>query len=99
MFYLSIKNHTSNVFPIHRKAQERTFDNCTGKELQVPVFKDGKLVYKLPSLEEIRSYVQEQMREEMWPEEQRFENPHVHYLDMTPNYYDMKMELLYEVQK
>jgi len=39
------------------------------------------------------------MKEEMWPEEQRFENPHVHYLDMTPNYYDMKMELLYEVQK
>ena len=79
--------------------RQRTFDNCTGKELQVPVFKDGKLVYKLPSLEEIRAYVKEQMKEEMWPEEQRFENPHVHYLDMTPNYYDMKMELLYEVQK
>ena len=79
--------------------RQRTFDNCTGKELQVPIFKEGKLVYKLPSLEEIRAYVKEQMKEEMWPEEQRFENPHVHYLDMTPDYYDMKMELLYEVQK
>ena len=79
--------------------RQRTFDNCTGRELQVPVFKDGKLVYKQPSLEEIRAYVKEQMKEEMWPEEQRFENPHVHYLDMTPDYYDMKMELLYEVQK
>ena len=79
--------------------RQRTFDNCTGKELQVPIFKDGKLVYKQPSLEEIRVYVKEQMKEEMWPEEQRFENPHVHYLDMTPDYYDMKMELLYEVQK
>ena len=79
--------------------RQRTFDNCTGKELQVPIFKDGKLVYKQPSLEEIRAYVKEQMKEEMWPEEQRFENPHVHYLDMTPDYYDMKMELLYEVQK
>ncbi len=79
--------------------RQRTFDNCMGKELQVPIFKDGKLVYKLPSLEEIRAYVKEQMKEEMWPEEQRFENPHVHYLDMTPDYYDMKMELLYEVQK
>lgn len=65
----------------------------------MPIFKDGKLVYKQPSLEEIRAYVKEQMKEEMWPEEQRFENPHVHYLDMTPDYYDMKMELLYEVQK
>lgn len=79
--------------------RQRTFDNCMGKELQVPIFKDGKLVYKQPSLEEIRAYVKEQMKEEMWPEEQRFENPHVHYLDMTPDYYDMKMELLYEVQK
>ena len=79
--------------------RQRTFDNCTGKELQVPIFKDGKLVYEQPSLEEIRSYVNQQMKEEMWLEEQRFENPHVHYLDMTPNYYDMKMELLYKMQK
>ena len=35
-----------------------------------------------------------QMKEEMWLEEQRFENPHVHYLDMTPDYYEMKMQLL-----
>ena len=79
--------------------RQRTFDNCTGKELQVPIFKEGKLVYEQPSLEEIRSYVNQQMKEEMWLEEQRFENPHVHYLDMTPNYYDMKMELLYKMQK
>lgn len=65
----------------------------------MPIFKDGKLVYEQPSLEEIRSYVNQQMKEEMWLEEQRFENPHVHYLDMTPNYYDMKMELLYKMQK
>lgn len=27
-------------------------------------------------------------------EEQRFENPHRHYLDMTPKYYELKMDLL-----
>ena len=27
-------------------------------------------------------------------EEQRFVNPHKHYMDMTPDYYDMKMSLL-----
>ena len=35
----------------------------------------------------------------MWPEEQRFENPHVHFLDMTPSYDEMKMELLNKMQK
>lgn len=79
--------------------RQRTFDHCTCKELQVPIFKDGRLLYELPSLDQIREYVRNQMEEEMWTEEQRFENPHVHYLDMTPNYYDMKMELLYTIQK
>jgi len=35
----------------------------------------------------------------VWPEEQRFENPHKHYLDMTPNYYNMKMDLLRKEDK
>ena len=79
--------------------RQRTFEHCSCRSLQVPIFKDGELVYELPSLQEIREYVQKQMKEEMWSEEQRFENPHVHYLDMTPDYYDMKMELLYRLQK
>ncbi len=74
--------------------RQRTFDNCTCKELQVPIFKDGKLVYDLPALSEIRDYVKQQLEREVWSEEQRFENPHVHYLDMTPKYYRMKLELL-----
>ena len=79
--------------------RQRTFDNCTCRELQIQIFKDGKLVYQMPSLDEIREYVKKQMEEQMWSEEQRFENPHVHYLDMSPAYYDMKMELLYKMQK
>ena len=58
------------------------------------VIKDGKPVVNLPTLEEIREYVQKQLSNEIWPEEQRFENPHRHYLDMSPDYYHMKMDLL-----
>ena len=78
--------------------RRRSFENCTAKELQVPIFKNGKLVYKLPTLEEIRDYVKQQMGDQMWQEEQRFENPHVHFMDMTPTYYEMKMELLHKMQ-
>ena len=52
-----------------------------------------------PSLDDIRAYVQSQLQNEVWSEEQRFENPHKHYLDFTPDYYDMKMEMLYKLQK
>ena len=76
--------------------KNRCFENCTAKELQVPIFRDGKCVYDRPELASIRDYVQAQLDKEIWKEEQRFENPHSHYLDMTPDYYEMKMSLLYE---
>ena len=75
--------------------KNRNFTNCTAKELQVPIFIDGKCVYERPALNAIRDYVQKQLDTEIWEEEQRFENPHSHYLDMTPDYYEMKMSLLY----
>ena len=46
------------------------------------------------SLKEIADYVNRQLSEEIWEEEQRFEYPHIHYMDMTPDYYEMKMQLL-----
>ena len=52
-----------------------------------PSFRDGKLVAQLPKLTEIRQYVQQQLQNEIWTEEQRFENPHQHYLDMSVAYY------------
>ena len=60
----------------------------------MPIFKNGKLIYTLPSLSEIREYVKDQFKNEIWEEELRFEQPHVHYLDMSPSYYEMKMNLL-----
>ena len=63
------------------------------------IIKDGKLVVDLPTLEEIRAYVQDQLANEIWPEEQRFENPHRHYLDMSPSYYQLKMDLLNRIYR
>ena len=79
--------------------KRRFFTNCTARELQEDVIKDGKCVAKKTSLEEIRRYVKEQLDGEIWQEEQRFENPHTHYLDMSPAYYEMKLALLNELQQ
>lgn len=76
--------------------KNRYFEKCTAKELQKPVIKNGKRVIPTQSLEEISSYVKQQLETEIWLEEQRFENPHKHYLDMSPKYYEMKMNLLDE---
>lgn len=78
--------------------KQRTFNNFTAKKLLKLYVKDGKRVENLPPLNEIRDYVIHQLENEIWQEEQRFQSPHVHYLDMTPNYYEMKMNLLYKTR-
>ena len=74
--------------------KNRFFENCTFKELQVPIFKNGECVYECPPLKEVRDYVRRQLNEEIWDEEQRFTNPHTHYFDFSPLLYETKMDLL-----
>ena len=78
--------------------KNRYFANSTAKKLQQLVLKDGRRTGAPVPLEEIRAYVKKQLTEEIWLEEQRFENPHRHYLDMSPEYYEMKMNLLYKTR-
>lgn len=79
--------------------KNRSFENFTVKKLKQPVIKSGKRVMPMVSLTEIRDYVKRQLATEIWQEEQRFENPHRHYLDMTPDYYELKMSLLHNLKE
>ena len=79
--------------------KNRCFEECTFKKLHQQIFKDGELVYELPKLNDIRSYVRHQLDNEIWQEEQRFENSHPHYLDMSPAMFELKMGLLHECSK
>ncbi len=70
------------------------FENVDVKELQVPVFENGKLVYDKPSLKEIKDYVSYQLDKQVWEEEQRYENPHIHYVDLSKKLYEVKESML-----
>ena len=74
------------------------FRNLDAKALQVTIFKDGELVYERPTLPEIQAFVKKQLESEIWEEEQRFYNPHTHYLDLSQKLYDTKKSLLSDVQ-
>lgn len=78
--------------------KNRTFNNCQAKPLLEPAVKQGKRIMPERTLNDIRNYVKEQLDNEIWEEEQRFEYPHKHYLDMSPDYYELKMSLLHEKQ-
>ena len=65
----------------------------TARELQVPVFRKGELVYKLPSLPEIRAYCLKEV-DTLWEEVKRFDNPHKYYVDLSQRLWDVKHGLL-----
>ncbi len=73
--------------------KRKTVYNFTAKELQVPIFQDGKLVYQCPTLEEVRSYCLDQV-DKLWDEVKRFDNPHTYYVDLSQKLYDIKIQLL-----
>ena len=69
--------------------------NYTVRNLQVPIFKEGKCVYESPSIEEIKDYCKEQI-DTLCDETLRFENPQTYYVDLSQKLWDMKHRLLEE---
>ena len=74
--------------------KKRKFVNFRSEEIQKQIFKGGELVYELPSLNEIREKVKKQLATSVWAEEQRFDNPHSHYVDLSVKLYNIKQDLL-----
>ena len=68
------------------------------KELQVPIFRNGELVYELPSLKEIRAYCEQQV-DTLWDEVKRFDNPHDYYVDLSQKLWDIKQAMLVQAGK
>ncbi len=68
------------------------------KELLVPIFKNGELVYDCPDIEEIRAYAKAQIMT-LWDEVKRFENPHRYYVDLSEKLWKIKQDLLSEGHK
>ena len=71
----------------------KKLENFRAQELLAPIFKEGKLVYKRPSLKEIRDYCASQV-DLLWDEVKRFHNPHTYYVDLSEKLWLVKRELL-----
>ena len=75
--------------------KQRTLQNFSVRELQVPIFKAGQLVYKEPTLAEVQAYCQREV-DTLWDEVKRFENPHLYNVDLSKPLWDLKHKLLEE---
>ena len=84
------------IFDPENTWKRKNVYNFHAKELQVPIFKNGELVYKLPTLEEIRSYCLEQI-DTLWDEIKRFDNPQTYYVDLSQKLWNIKYGLLKDI--
>ena len=75
--------------------KKKTLRDFTAKEMLVPIFKDGELVYEEPSYKEICEYCAAQV-DTLWDEVKRFENPHKYYVDLSKKLWSVKQQLLAE---
>ncbi len=75
--------------------KRKEVENFVARKMLVPIFENGKCVYKEPSLDEIRDYCSEQI-DNLWEEVKRFENPHTYYVDLSEDLWRVRKELIEE---
>jgi len=81
------------IFDPENTWKTKTLENFVAKELQVPIFKNGELVYEMPTLQEIRANCKASL-ESMWEEVKRFDNPHNYYVDLSQKLWDVKYGMI-----
>ena len=93
-------NSLDEIFMFH---PTYTYINKTVKDfdavpLLIDVFKDGKLVYKLPKLTEIKAYAKFVL-DALWDEYKRVLNPQEYPVDLAQDVWDNKMELIDDMRR
>ena len=81
------------IFDPENTWKTKTVYNFNARELQVPIFEKGELVYQCPSLDEVRTYCLSEV-DKLWDEVKRFDNPHKYYVDLSQKLWDIKYQLL-----
>ncbi len=86
---------TLEIFDPEATWKRKTVYDFEARELLVPIYQNGVLVYQRPALEEIKEYCAKQV-DMLWDEYKRFENPQVFKVDLSQKLFDIREELLHE---
>lgn len=75
-----------------------TFENYEVRELHKQIIKDGKLVYKFPTLKEIKAYAESEL-DSFWDEYKRLDKPHLYKVDLSDKLYELKTKMIENIRK
>ena len=76
----------------------KTVTDFTARPILQPIFENGKRVYELPTLQEIKKYKDEQI-EALWDEYKRILNPEQYPVDLSQKTYDQKLASIAEIRE
>lgn len=83
------------IFDPENTWKTKTLENFRAEELLLKIFENGKQVYALPTLKEIRVHCKASL-ESMWEEVKRFDNPHNYYVDLSEKLWNIKYSMIKE---
>ena len=83
------------IFDPEHTWKRKTLTDFTVKKLLVKIMDKGELVYKSPTIHEIKCHCEEELGK-IWDEVKRFENPHNYYVDLSEKLWNIKNNLLIE---
>lgn len=87
----------SAVDPLDPTKEKLLKKGLHSEDLLIPIFREGKLVYSLPTLSEIRTRTQEELSR--FPVGiKRFLNPHQYFVGMEKSLYDLKVNLIRKIR-
>lgn len=92
------KNEWMIVDPLDVTKQKNLKANLKSKDLLIPIFKKGTLVYELPTLQNIRSNTMKEL-EGFYSGVKRFLNPHQYPVGLEKALYDKKIDLIQKIRK
>jgi nicotinate phosphoribosyltransferase len=77
---------------------KKTFETYKFKPMLVTIFKNGNLVYKMPSLKDIAAYKKSNFGV-FWPEVKRFYYPHQYHVDLSETLWELKNKVINEYKR
>lgn len=95
--YTDQKQECHAIDPLDPIQQKILKNGMQEVDLLVPIFQNGKRVYPLPSLPEIRSRTQQELQH-FNVGIKRFLNPHKYFVGMEKSLYDMKVSMIKQIR-
>lgn len=89
----TIPNNNYKIFDPQNPWKEKALTNYVVRPLQEEIFRNGKLVYSIPTLSQTCEKAKNELNT-LWPEIKRLKNPHKYYVDLSKPLWDLKNELL-----